>query len=151
MIVVDDPVTDPLDHLRLAFLNALDDGDGIAEAAAYLDAGGQIDAPIVPMIDQTMLHYAAINRHAALIELLAERGADLDVENAFGMSALHLAVTHEIDAVLLQWQEPDFPIARRLVQLGASLDSMDNQGKRPRDVAAIYGPAMLGLFDEVVK
>lgn len=146
-----DPVTDPLDEKRLAFLNALNDGDGVAEATAYLDAGGQIDAPIVPMIDQTMLHYAAINRQVALIELLAGRSANLDAVNAFGMSALHLAIMHEIDAILLQWQEPDFPIARRLAELGASLDVTDNQGKRPRDIAGIYGPTMLDLFNEVMK
>lgn len=147
---MDNSTSDPLEEKRLAFLNALDDGGGVVEAAAYLDSGGAVDAAIVPMIEQTLLHYAAINRNVELTELLARRGADLNVWNALGLTALHLAIMHEIDAVMLQRQEPDFPCARRLVQLGASLGAMDNQGRTPRDMAKMYGPLMLDLFDEVM-
>lgn len=144
------PVSDSQEQRRLVFLNALNEGSGVIEAVAYLDAGGDINAAIVPVIEQTLLHYAAIHRHTELIELLARRGADLDAWNALGMTALHLAVTHEIDAVLLQSQEPDFPCARQLMKLGASLDAMDNLGRTPRDIAKQYGPRMLDLFDEVM-
>lgn len=143
-------VSDLLEGQRLAFLNALNDGDGLAEAAAYLEAGGDIDAAIVPIIEQTMLHHAAIQRRLELIEMLARRGANVDVRDAFGMTALHLAVTHEIDAMLMQWQGPGFPCARSLAEFGASFDARDNQDRTPRDIARTYGPIMLDLFDEVM-
>lgn len=134
----------------LAFLNAINDGGGLAEAAAFLLAGGDINAAIVPIIEQSLLHHAAIHRRLDLVEMLALRGADLQVRDAFGATPMHLAVRHEIDAILLQWQEPDFPCARRLFDLGAPLDAVDKQGLTPRDYANIYGPMMLDLFDEVM-
>jgi hypothetical protein len=144
-----------LTHLQeanaMAFLNALNDGDGVAEASAFLVAGGKIDAVIVPFIEQTMLHYAAIHRHAQLIEFLARRGAELNVRNAQGMTALHLAITHEINAIMLKKQDPDFPIARQLIELGALPDIEDDNGRTPRGVAELYGQLMLDLFDEAVK
>ncbi|MBY0565169.1 MAG: ankyrin repeat domain-containing protein [Hyphomonadaceae bacterium] len=138
------------EEAQLAFLNALNEGGGIAEAAAYLDAGGDINVAIVPMIEQTLLHYATIHRHIDLIELLARRGADLDARNAFGMTAMHLAVQHELDAILLQWQEADFPCARKLFRLGASSDVVDNNGKTPRDYAGPKGTPMRAAFDEAL-
>jgi hypothetical protein len=140
-----------LDPERTAFLNALNTGDALAEAVAYLDAGGDINAAIVPMINQAMLHYAAIEQRVALIEILAERGADLDIRNAFGMTPMHLAATHEIDAALMRGVEPDFLCAQTLCRLGASLDATDQLGRTPRDIAKMYGPAMLDLFDEVIS
>lgn len=145
------PNSAALEEQRQRFLNALNVGGGLNEATAYLDAGGDIDLAIVPMIEQSLLHYAAIHQRIDLIEMLARRGADLEVFNAFGMSALHLAVMHEVDFIMLQKQEPGFPCARRLVELGASLDAMDNQGRTPREFAKMYGPAMLDLFDEEMK
>lgn len=147
---VADPIDSPLEEKRLVFLTALNDGGGVTEAADYLDVGGEIDAPIVPMIDQTLLHYAAINRNVKLIELLARRGADINHCNAFGMTALHLAVMHEIDAVLLQWQEVDFPCARRLFRLGASADVVDYNGRTPGDYAGAQGTPMRAAFDEAL-
>ncbi len=142
--------TDPLDGLRLEFLNALNDGDGVVEAAAYLDAGGEVNAVIVPIINQTMLHYAAINRNLDLIDLLARRGADLGVSNAMGMTPLHLAAMHEVDAIHLKWQECDFPCARKLFRLGASPDVVDGVGRTPRDYAGLPGTPMRAGFDEAL-
>lgn len=133
------------------FLHALNEGGGAAEASAYLDAGGDINAPVVPMIEQTLLHYAAIERRGDLIALLARRGADLDVWNAFGMTALHLAVMHEIDAALMVQQAPSFSCARTLTRLGASREVLDNHGRTPRDIAKMYGAAMRDLFDEATR
>jgi hypothetical protein len=144
-------MAEPLEEHRLAFLNALNESSGVAEAITYLDAGGDINAAIVPVIEHTLLHYAAIYRQLELIELLAERGADLEVCDAFGMSALHLATQHEIDAILMQTTKPVLPCSRRLAELGASLDALDNLGRTPRDVAKVYGPPVLDLFDEVMQ
>jgi hypothetical protein len=63
-----EPANADLDPKRTAFLNALNTGDALAETVAYLDAGGDINAAIVPMINQAMLHYAAIEQRVALIE-----------------------------------------------------------------------------------
>lgn len=140
-----------LEAKRLDFLNALNNGGGVVEAAAYLRSGGDINAAIVPLIEQTMLHYAAIYRNGSLIEFLAQHGANINSTNAHGMTALHLAVMHEIDAVMLKKQEIDFPIARHLVGFGALLDVSDNQGRTPRAYAELYGQSIADLFDEAVK
>jgi ankyrin repeat protein len=136
----------------LRFLNALNAAGGASEAHDYLTQGGDIDAPITPLIEQTLLHHAAINRRADLVAMLIARGADLNRINAMGMTALHLAVMHEINAMQLGLQqEPDLPCARTLVALGASIEAIDNHGKTPRDFALMCGGTpMADLFDAMV-
>lgn len=141
---------DPLEQMRMAFLKALNDGGGADEAATLLGAGADIDAWIVPIVEQTLVHYAAAYRNSELIALLARRGANLDACNAFGMTPMHLAVMHEIDAMLLQEARPGFACARLLKDFGADVDVIDNHGRAPRDLAGVYGPQMLDLFDEVM-
>jgi ankyrin repeat protein len=133
------------------FLNALNDGDALDEASAYLDAGGDIDGAIMPFIESALMHQAAVYRRLGLIEMLAGRGADLNVRDSFGMTPMHFAVQHEVDGMLLQGRDTHFPCARLLLDLGASKDVLDNHGRTPRDLAGIYGPAMLDLFDDVMK
>ena len=135
---------------RTRFLIALNDGDGVSEATAYLDAGGDINAPIIPIIEHTLLHLAAVHRKVKLIEMLAGQGADFGVRDAIGMTPLHHAVMHEMNAILMGVQEPDFPCARKLYQLGASLDAVDNNGKTPRDFAGTGGSQIRAAFDEAM-
>lgn len=143
------PTDEQQQHLT-RFLNALNDGTGADDARAYLAAGGEINAAVMPLIENTLLHYAAEYRRIDLVELLVDLGADPNVCNTLGMTPLHTAVMHEMDAVLLQWQEVDFPCARKLCRLGASLDIFDNNGKAPCDYMGPPGTAMRDALDEAL-
>jgi Ankyrin repeats (many copies) len=148
-LAYESPSAEQQERLSL-FLNALNEEGGAEEATAYLDAGGDINAAIMPFVENTLLQHAAINRRLDLIEMLASRGADMNVRDFMGMTPLHSAVLHEIDAVLLQWQEADFPCARKLFRLGASTDVVDNNGRTPGDYAGPQGTPMRAAFDEAL-
>ncbi len=143
------PTDEQQEHLT-RFLNALNDGAGADEVSGYLAAGGNINAAIMPFIENTLLHHAAVHRRIDLIELLVSQGGDPNVCNAFGMTPLHSAVMHEMDAVLLQWQEADFPCARKLHRLGASLDIVDKNGRTPCDYMGPVGTPMRDALDEAL-
>ncbi|UPT64720.1 MAG: ankyrin repeat domain-containing protein [Hyphomonadaceae bacterium JAD_PAG50586_4] len=132
------------------FLNALNDGGGADQVSAYLAAGGEVNAAIMPFIENTLLHHAAVYRRLDLIELLVSRGADPNRCDALGMTSLHTAVLHEIDAVLLKWQEADFPCARKLVRMGASLDIVDSNGRTPCDYTGAPGAPLRAALDEAL-
>jgi hypothetical protein len=144
------PPTDEQQAHLSRFLNALNNGAGAEDVNAYLSAGGDINAAIMPFIENTLLHHAAVHRRLDLIELLVSRGADPNVCDAFGMTPMHAAILHEIDAILLQWQEADFPCARKLFRSGASPDIIDNHGKTPGDYTGALGTPMRSALEEAL-
>jgi hypothetical protein len=137
------------EHL-MRFLNALNDGGGAEDVNAYLSTGGDVNAAIMPFIENTLLHHAAVNRRVDLIDLLVGRGADPNVCDAHGMTPMHAAIMHEMDAIRLQWQDADFPCARRLFRLGASPDIADKNGMTPRGYAGPPGTPMRDALDEAL-
>lgn len=143
------PSDEQQEHIS-GFLNALNDGGGADQVSAYLAAGGEINAAVMPFIENTFLHHAAVYRRLDLIELLVSQGADPNACDALGMTPMHTAVLHESDAVLLQWQAADFPCARKLFRLGASLDSIDSNGRTPCDYTGAPGTSLRAALDEAL-
>ena len=47
------------------------------------------------------LHIASQNGHFELVKLLVSRGADVNCANGGGQTALHMAVSYDIDEVTL--------------------------------------------------
>lgn len=68
-------------------------------------------------------------------------GADLDVQNHVGNTALHLAVTLNLT-----------PIAKKLIESGAKLNIQNHKGQTAKMIAAESGNAeLIDLFDNIAN
>ncbi len=80
-----------------------------------------------PSTMMTPLHYAAIRDHNDVVELLIEKGANVDAK-AFVKTALHFAC------------EKDFlKIAMTLLKYGANIEVADENGFTPLHIASYKG------------
>mmetsp|Transcript_3085 Transcript_3085/g.10753 ORF Transcript_3085/g.10753 Transcript_3085/m.10753 type:complete len:172 (-) Transcript_3085:814-1329(-) len=50
--------------------------------------------------DNSPLHIAAQNGHLALVQMLLKKGADVNAQNAQGQTAMHMAVSYDLDPVV---------------------------------------------------
>lgn len=88
-----------------------------------LDAG--VDVNLVDYDNgNTALHYACSNGAKQTMELLIQRGANVNATNDRGLTPLHMLITKRYDALAL-W----------LVRHGADLHITDKRGYSPRDLA----------------
>ncbi|MFZ2959136.1 MAG: ankyrin repeat domain-containing protein [Candidatus Ozemobacteraceae bacterium] len=76
----------------------------------------------------TPLHWAARGGFTDIIDLLLERGAEVDARNAVGATPLHLASLRG-----------NASAAARLIKAGAGLAATDSTGLTPLHMAALYG------------
>ncbi|MFP3959317.1 MAG: ankyrin repeat domain-containing protein [Spirochaetaceae bacterium] len=67
---------------------------------------------------RTPLHWAARRGHEQVVELLLERGANVDAQDALGRTPLHVAVGHPA-------------VVRLLLENGAAVDSRDHLSNTP--------------------
>jgi ankyrin repeat protein len=99
---------------------------------------------------------AAKNLHSACEQLdleavtdLLSKGEDHNICDQYGQTPLHIAVDSEIDG---KWQtshsleDPDFTIAKLLLNSGANLDAMDSNGETPIDWVASHGKEAISAF-----
>jgi ankyrin repeat protein len=127
----------------------------ICDIESYLDHGNDINfqdprpGPGFPRKGWTLLHYAASNgQHRGRIEYLAEKGADLNIVDSAGCTALHLAVDHDFVVATQDGHMPnDLPTAEILLKLGADDSIRDNEGRTARDILDRFGVA--AVFDRV--
>ncbi|XRB14766.1 hypothetical protein RI054_09g46060 [Pseudoscourfieldia marina] len=77
--------------------------------------------------NKTALHMAAANGHASIVDVLVERGADVDVPNAEGSTALHWACVNG-----------QAQVARKLVDAGASVAVLNKSSRTPLDEAIAH-------------
>lgn len=88
---------------------------------------GQMDLDAVePRHQRPALHYAAINGFSKVIEVLYAGGADLHARDKNGAGGMHYACSYA---------HPE--AVRKLLQLGAPLDIMDSEGRKPKDALKI--------------
>jgi len=87
-------------------------------AASLLEHGAEVDAVGTGWMVGTSLHSAASGRHADIVGLLLDAGADPDARQAGGWTALHGAA-HNGDADSVE----------RLLAHGARLDLADDDGR----------------------
>ena len=69
-------------------------GKGESRAvAAWLDEGGGVDARIAEFNDATLLMAAANRGHEAMVRMLLQRGASVNLQDSLGLTALmHAAI-----------------------------------------------------------
>ena len=84
--------------------------NGAASVAALIEAGAEVNAPMIGPHAETPLHWAASSNDVAVLDALLDAGADLEAPGAVIGDGTPLA-----DAVAFaQWE-----VARRLVERGA--------------------------------
>ena len=65
-------------------------GDAHA-VAAWLDKGGDVDSRCAELKDRTLLMAATFGGHEAIVRMLLQRGASINLQSSFGTTALMLA------------------------------------------------------------
>lgn len=86
----------------------------------------------------TPLHIAVIKNQKAMVEWLMRNGADPEILTENGCTALRLAIIGK-----------DFSLVKCLVDHGASVKTVDAEGRKPKDFARILGcHAMADYLDD---
>jgi ankyrin repeat protein len=96
----------------------------LARVTQLLDADPQL-ANARTAADETPLHYAAATQRTALIELLLERGADVNAVDQLGQTPLHLVASSS-----------DAKAVRAVIDADADVNARDGQGETPLHIAA---------------
>ena len=105
----------------------------VTEAAAPLFWEGGLIRRIAQRRGATPLHMAAFaNRYPAVFQALLRAGADLELRDGFGRTALHVAAQRNATAF------------ETLLELGADPEALDDEGRTPLDYARENG-ALQGL------
>jgi ankyrin repeat protein len=125
-----------------ALWDALQDAD-FKKAESLVEAGADVDGYIEDDIGvhHPMIHQAAKDQRADILEFLIDNEADIYVENSMGMTALHLAVANS----------PDWELSSAVETLSNTdlLDCVDNAGQTPLYYASEAGSLELaGYFLE---
>jgi ankyrin repeat protein/tetratricopeptide (TPR) repeat protein len=108
-------------------LSAAAQSDWLRVARYLLDHQARVDVLSPGNYDETPLITAAENGHKAMVELLLERGADINAKDKRGMTALHLAAQHGFQAVV-----------EALIAHKADVNALDDGRRTPLAVAAAY-------------
>ena len=105
------------------------------ELITLLDAGASADAQ--DDNGWTALHFAAQDRHAAIVESLLKRGANPNLLNSHGNGPLWVA---------LMSSRNDLSNVKMLLAAGASPDQKNASGRSPRDMALTIKGGLEDLF-----
>jgi ankyrin repeat protein len=84
------------------------------------------------------IHCAVEGQHEKIVDLLAQRGADVNLPTENGFTPLHLAVDIEGDSAWQRGITPSGELTALLLQLGANPGVMDAQGRTPLSIAEQY-------------
>jgi ankyrin repeat protein len=91
-------------------------------------AGGEVALRLsVPILQLTPLHYAAMEGHAEVVQLLLANQADVNARDSTGSTALHYAAFRDHGEIV-----------ELLLAKGAQVDARDNEGMTPLHEAAIF-------------
>jgi len=93
--------------------------------AALIEGGANVNMPTPHK--KTALHKAVAINIEPIVKVLLDHGADIDKADTDGTTALHIAVTRDIDILAL------------LLERGANTRAMDARGRTPLHVAANIG------------
>jgi ankyrin repeat protein len=108
-----------------------------------------VDGPIEKPADSTALMQACRFRHVAIVKELLNRGADVNVTNSFGWTAL-LATVAGINRSPLSAQERNLQIAELLIQNGAYVNPGDGLGIKNSGCLETQLPSPLERVKETI-
>lgn len=100
---------------------------------------GTVSVDTRSSLGESAIHWMATLGDVPAIQLLAQAGADLSLQDQSGNTALHVAVA-----------TGHVPAAQALIAAGAAVDLRNGVGQTPEDLARSSGSASLvSLFAEV--
>lgn len=129
-------------------LTALHSGGGAKELLYFIASGGHVDDPLSHHPRETTLLHAAIEHaNLAMIEALLTEGANAEIRDPSGHTALQHALEVELDlAGQMSWAEGDyqrnlrFAMCGLLAAYGADTSATTPDGMTLLQMAAPYGP-----------
>ena len=121
------------EELNKELFEAAEDGD-VEKCRRFIEKGADVDAKNVDLSGGSPAHAAARNGNCEVIRVLAEAGANLNLEDEFGLTAaMYAALSGHTDTV------------RVLAEVGANLNHANKN-----DLTATMWAAMFG-HSETVK
>jgi ankyrin repeat protein len=128
----------------------------LCDIELFLEHGNDINyqdprpGPGYPRKGWTLLHYAASNGHRDVLKYLAAKGANLNIVDSIGWTALHYAVDLDLVVATQDGHMPrELPTVEVLLKLGADDSIADRDGRTARDILAMSGVS--AVFDKVKK
>jgi ankyrin repeat protein len=128
----------------------------ICDIEYWLDHGNDINyqdqrpAALYVPSGRTLLHYAASNGHLDVLEFLASKGANLNIQDSAGRTALHYAVDLDYVVATQDGHMPTkLPTAEVLLKLGADPTIGDKDSHTARHILKDAG--LSALFDQVCE
>lgn len=132
-------------------LQSIDEKSGIKELVSFLDAGGDINATH-PVSGCTILHAACEHQNGDLINVLIKYEVQINIQDRYGQTPLHIAVDADIDSILQgsgNIGDISFNTVKLLLNVGADESIPDSKGNTPKDWAANYGKSVLNRYENI--
>ena len=104
----------------------------------YIEYGGDVNKIIEG--EKTLLHFAIENRQLRILRMLINRGANLNHQDRYGRTPLHIALELYNDSINNDSDDGDEKtVAKRMVALlvrnGADIYIEDNEGETPNSIS----------------
>lgn len=111
----------------------------------YFNGGGNI-TKLTDRNGWQLIHIAALNGLDKVAEWLVENGVDVNSKDEQGCTPLMLAFDLDIDGSIQHRREIDFSHSKKLVDLGADKNVMNNDGESLESTALAYGKKVYSTY-----
>ena len=120
-------------------------GGHVEAVKVLLEAGDDVNAQ--DAIQQTPLHYASLRGHSGVLRVLLDAACDVNPPNAYGRIPLHMCLRDFCESEVLvplasappMESDQNFNAIVILLQNGAEVKALDQDGRTPLDYALLGG------------